>query len=258
VLIGTGRKKLPGTKRSSLFYEQNVGQFRCGGQLRIFLQEFSRLSRTTARKPHATRSTTSSSPRFRAAARRRYGCAVGRSLYDAPGPGFTLLRTDPAVETGSLLAAAVQRGVPMVVLDAGFRTNVWRLRFPRSSRNRRMVPRYVLRRHTRKHAGRESGRKSCGSSCSLPLRESQTERLSRGQRSAGCSGLSRVSPNRRWESITENRSEEPTKDWSAGCRTGSAIVIETGLLMLSGQLDTPACCRIAYQEGITRAFPGAE
>jgi hypothetical protein len=140
VLIGTGRKKLPGTKRSSLFYEQNVGQFRCGGQLRIFLQEFSRLSRTTARKPHATRSTTSSSPRFRAAARRRYGCAVGRSLYDAPGPGFTLLRTDPAVETGSLLAAAAQRGVPMVVLDAGFRTNVWRLRFPRSSRNRRMVP----------------------------------------------------------------------------------------------------------------------
>jgi len=97
-----------------------------------------------------------------------------------------------------------------------------------------------------------------GSSCSLPLRESQTERLSRGQRSAGCSGLSRVSPNRRWESITENRSEEPTKDWSAGCRTGSAIVIETGLLMLSGQLDTPACCRIAYLEGITRAFPGAE
>jgi len=32
---------------------------------------------------------------------------------------FTLLRTDPAVETGSLLAAAAQRGVPMVVLDAG-------------------------------------------------------------------------------------------------------------------------------------------
>jgi hypothetical protein len=36
----------------------------------------------------------------------------GTSLYDALGPGFTLLRTDPAVETGSLLAAAAQRGVP--------------------------------------------------------------------------------------------------------------------------------------------------
>jgi len=32
---------------------------------------------------------------------------------------FTLLRTDPAVETGRLLAVAAQRGVPMVVLDAG-------------------------------------------------------------------------------------------------------------------------------------------
>ncbi len=41
----------------------------------------------------------------------------GRSLYDALGPEFTLLRFDPAVEAGSLAAAAAQRGVPMVVLD---------------------------------------------------------------------------------------------------------------------------------------------
>jgi hypothetical protein len=58
--------------------------------------------------------------------------------------------------------------------------------------------------------------------------------------------------------MTQNRSEEPIKDWFAGCRRGSAIVIETGLLMLPGQLDTPAFCRIAYQEGITQAFTEAE
>jgi hypothetical protein len=41
----------------------------------------------------------------------------GRSLYDALGPDFTLLRLDPAVEIGSLVAAAARRGVPMAVLD---------------------------------------------------------------------------------------------------------------------------------------------
>ena len=41
----------------------------------------------------------------------------GRSLYDALGPDFTLLRFDPAVEAGGLVAAAAQRGVPMAVLD---------------------------------------------------------------------------------------------------------------------------------------------
>jgi hypothetical protein len=41
----------------------------------------------------------------------------GKSLYDALGPEFTLLRTDPAVEIGGLVAAAAQRGVPMIVLD---------------------------------------------------------------------------------------------------------------------------------------------
>ncbi len=40
-----------------------------------------------------------------------------RSLYDALGAGFTLLRFDPAVEVGGLVTAAAQRGVPIVVLD---------------------------------------------------------------------------------------------------------------------------------------------
>jgi hypothetical protein len=40
----------------------------------------------------------------------------GRSLYDVLGPEFTLLRFDPAVETGGLIAAAALRRVPIVEL----------------------------------------------------------------------------------------------------------------------------------------------
>ena len=44
-------------------------------------------------------------------------CEDGRSLYDAMGPEFTLLRFDPAVDVAPLEAAACQRGVPLKVLD---------------------------------------------------------------------------------------------------------------------------------------------
>lgn len=52
------------------------------------------------------------------------GCRVphlwfddGRSLYDALGPEYTLLRFDPSVDVGPLAAAAQKRGVPLAVLD---------------------------------------------------------------------------------------------------------------------------------------------
>lgn len=52
------------------------------------------------------------------------GCRVphfwlsdGRSLYDAMGPEYTLLRFDRSVDTGALEAAAAKRGVPLAVLD---------------------------------------------------------------------------------------------------------------------------------------------
>ena len=45
------------------------------------------------------------------------GLKDGRSLYDAMGPEFTLLRFDPTVDVASLEAAARQRGVPLKVLD---------------------------------------------------------------------------------------------------------------------------------------------
>jgi 2-polyprenyl-6-methoxyphenol hydroxylase-like FAD-dependent oxidoreductase len=41
----------------------------------------------------------------------------GRSLYDALGSDFTLLRIDPEAEVDALVAAAAHRGVPMIVLD---------------------------------------------------------------------------------------------------------------------------------------------
>jgi 2-polyprenyl-6-methoxyphenol hydroxylase-like FAD-dependent oxidoreductase len=43
--------------------------------------------------------------------------ADGRSLYDALGPEFTLIRTDPGVPVSRLVGAASERGVPLTVLD---------------------------------------------------------------------------------------------------------------------------------------------
>ncbi|WP_375411921.1 FAD-dependent oxidoreductase [uncultured Bradyrhizobium sp.] len=41
----------------------------------------------------------------------------GRSLYDAMGPEFTLLRFDSSLDTAALQAAAERRGMPLAVLD---------------------------------------------------------------------------------------------------------------------------------------------
>jgi hypothetical protein len=43
----------------------------------------------------------------------------GRSLYDAMGPEYTLLRLDTAVDVTHLVAAARERGVPLAVVDVG-------------------------------------------------------------------------------------------------------------------------------------------
>jgi 2-polyprenyl-6-methoxyphenol hydroxylase-like FAD-dependent oxidoreductase len=42
----------------------------------------------------------------------------GRSIYDAMGPEFTLLKFDPSVDTAPLETAARHRGVPLAVIDA--------------------------------------------------------------------------------------------------------------------------------------------
>jgi hypothetical protein len=43
----------------------------------------------------------------------------GRSLYDALGPEYTLLRLDPAPDATPLLAAARRQGLPLALLDIG-------------------------------------------------------------------------------------------------------------------------------------------
>jgi hypothetical protein len=43
----------------------------------------------------------------------------GRSLYDAMGPEYTLLRLDTAVDVTPLVEAARERGVPLAVVDIG-------------------------------------------------------------------------------------------------------------------------------------------
>jgi 2-polyprenyl-6-methoxyphenol hydroxylase-like FAD-dependent oxidoreductase len=40
-----------------------------------------------------------------------------RSLYDALGPDYTLIRTDPSIDVGGLMDATALRGVPLGVLD---------------------------------------------------------------------------------------------------------------------------------------------
>jgi hypothetical protein len=44
-----------------------------------------------------------------------------RSLYDAIGPDYTLLRLDPSVRVDGIMAAAAQRSLPLAVLDVKLR-----------------------------------------------------------------------------------------------------------------------------------------
>jgi 2-polyprenyl-6-methoxyphenol hydroxylase-like FAD-dependent oxidoreductase len=98
-------------------YELNVGQFCCGGlNFGYFYKDSPIIAYDDEEAPDYTlyEFRQSTVP----------GCRTphlwlrdGRSLYDAVGHGFTLLRFDPAVETGGLMAASALRGLPLCVLD---------------------------------------------------------------------------------------------------------------------------------------------
>jgi 2-polyprenyl-6-methoxyphenol hydroxylase-like FAD-dependent oxidoreductase len=98
-------------------YDLNLGQFCCGGlNFGYFYEDSPIIAYDGEKAPDYTlyNFRQSTVP----------GCRTphlwlrdGRSLYDAVGPEFTLLRFDSAVETGALGTAAAHRGVPMVVLD---------------------------------------------------------------------------------------------------------------------------------------------
>jgi 2-polyprenyl-6-methoxyphenol hydroxylase-like FAD-dependent oxidoreductase len=105
------------TAAGRALYELNVKQYCCGGLNFGYYYDRSPLIAYDGEAPPAysmDQFTPSTVP----------GCRTphvwlddGRSLYDALGPGYTLLRLDPQVSTAPLEEAAAQRGVPLRVLD---------------------------------------------------------------------------------------------------------------------------------------------
>ena len=98
-------------------YEVNVSQFCCGGlNFGYFYAASPIIGYDGEAAPAYTMSDFSQST--------VPGCRTphlwlrdGRSLYDALGSDFTLLRFDPTVEIGALVQAAAHRAVPMAVVD---------------------------------------------------------------------------------------------------------------------------------------------
>ncbi len=98
-------------------YELNVNQYCCGGlNFGYFYDKSPIIAYDGEQAPAYTLAsfTSSTVP----------GCRTphvwlrdGRSLYDALGPDYTLLRFDRAVDVGALMSAAAASNVPLVLLD---------------------------------------------------------------------------------------------------------------------------------------------
>jgi 2-polyprenyl-6-methoxyphenol hydroxylase-like FAD-dependent oxidoreductase len=100
-----------------LAYEINVQQYACAGlNFGTYYDRSPIISYDGAKHPAYTmdRYTPSTVPGCRTPHVR---CGDGRSLYDAMGPEFTLLRLDWSSDIAPLRAAAERRGVPLKVLD---------------------------------------------------------------------------------------------------------------------------------------------
>jgi hypothetical protein len=98
-------------------YELNVQQFCCGGLNFGYYYSGSPILARDEEPPPAYSMggfTESTVPGCRAP---HFWLADGRSLYDAFGPAYTLLRFDPAVDVTALLAAAQAKQMPLTVLD---------------------------------------------------------------------------------------------------------------------------------------------
>ena len=99
-------------------YELNVQQFCCGG---LNFGYYYSGSPILAQDPHELAPaytmgafTESTVPGCRAP---HFWLADGRSLYDAFGPAYTLLRFDPRTKVSTLVAAAGEKRMPLAVLD---------------------------------------------------------------------------------------------------------------------------------------------
>ena len=100
-----------------LAYEINVQQYACAGlNFGTYYDASPIIAYDGSEHPAYTMSsyTPSSVPGCRTP---HLWCADGRSLYDAMGPEFTLLRFDRATDVAPLEAAARHRGVPLKLLD---------------------------------------------------------------------------------------------------------------------------------------------
>ncbi|MEO8317111.1 MAG: FAD-dependent oxidoreductase [Bradyrhizobium sp.] len=100
-----------------LTYEINVQQYACAGlNFGTYYDRSPIISYDGAAHPAYTMNsyTPSTVPGCRTP---HLWCKDGRSLYDALGPEFTLLRFDPATDVAALDAAARLRGMPLKVLD---------------------------------------------------------------------------------------------------------------------------------------------
>lgn len=98
-------------------YELNVQQFCCAGLNFGYFYQGSPIIAHEAEPPPAYSMggfTPSTVPGCRAP---HFWLADGRSLYDAFGAGYTLLRFDRAVDVQSLQAAAQARGMPLTLVD---------------------------------------------------------------------------------------------------------------------------------------------
>lgn len=98
-------------------YELNVQQFCCAGLNYGYFYQGSPIIATDDEPPPAYTMgsfTPSTVPGCRVP---HFWLADGRSLYDAFGPGYTLLRLDARVDVTPLLDAAHARGMPVELLD---------------------------------------------------------------------------------------------------------------------------------------------
>jgi len=102
-----------------LCYDINVQQYCCGGlNFGSYYEASPLIAYDGAAAPAYTMSefTPSTAPGCRTP---HVWLSDGRSLYDAMGPEYTLLRFDPVVDVSRLVAAAHERAVPLATLDVG-------------------------------------------------------------------------------------------------------------------------------------------
>jgi 2-polyprenyl-6-methoxyphenol hydroxylase-like FAD-dependent oxidoreductase len=98
-------------------YDLNVNQYCCGGlNFGYFYKDSPIIAYDGEEAPPYTMYdfTPSTVPGCRAP---HFWLDDGRSLYDALGPDYTLLRFDPATDVAGLMAAAQARSVPLTLLD---------------------------------------------------------------------------------------------------------------------------------------------